>query len=127
MAAKVAACQVVWMRRMLRDLCHEQDKGTTIYFDNSSAIDLSKNSVFHKRTKHIDAKFHFIRELVNNGEIVLQHCRTEEQFVDILTKPLTQKNFNYLRKCLGMQENPTVEIKRECWNINSNCPHTVDG
>eukprot|EP00253_Pinus_taeda_P016301 PITA_16301 len=70
-ATTTAACQAVWLRRVLRDLCHEQENGTTIYCDNSSAITLSKNSVFHKRTKHIDTKFHFIRELVNNGEIVL--------------------------------------------------------
>ena len=69
-AATAAACQAVSMRRMLRSLCHEQVKGTTIYCDNSSAIALSKNSVFHKRMKHIDAKYHYIRELVNNGEIV---------------------------------------------------------
>ena len=105
MATTTATCQAVWMWRMLRCLCHEQVKGTTIYCDNISAIALSKNSVFHKRKKHIDAKYHYIRELVNNGEIALQHCRTEEQFVDILTKPLGQKNFNYLKKCLGMQEN----------------------
>ena len=70
--------------------------------------------MFHKRTKHIDAKFHYIRELVNNGEIVLKHCRTEEQFADILKKPLGQKSFDYLRKCMGVIENPTVEFKGEC-------------
>eukprot|EP00253_Pinus_taeda_P023909 PITA_23909 len=70
-ATTAATCQAVWLRRVLRDLCHEQENGTTIYCDNSSAIALSKNSVFHKRTKHINTKFHFIRELVNNGEIVL--------------------------------------------------------
>ena len=82
--------------------------------DNSSAIALSKNSVFHKRTKHIDTKFHFIRELVNNGEIVLQHCIIEDQFADILTKPFAQKSFEQFRKCLGRLENPTVEFKGEC-------------
>ena len=94
-AATVAVCQAIWMRRMLRSLCQEQAKGTVIYCDNSSAIALSKNYVFHKRTKHIDTKFHYIRELVNNGEIVLQHCRTEEQFADILTKPLRRKSFEF--------------------------------
>eukprot|EP00253_Pinus_taeda_P030370 PITA_30370 len=68
-AATAAACQAVWMRRMLRSLCREQEKATMIFCDNSSAIALSKNSVFHKRTKHIDTRFHYIRELVNNGEI----------------------------------------------------------
>ena len=76
---------------MLRDLRHEKDKGTTIFCDNNSTIALSKNFVFHKRTKHIDAKYHFIREIVNNSEIVLQHCRSEEQFADILTKDWDRK------------------------------------
>ena len=116
-AATAAACQTVWLRRVLRDLCHEQEKGTTIYCDNSLAIALSKNSVFHKITKHIDTKFHFICELVNNGEIVLQHCRTEDQRADILTKPLGKKSFDHFKKCMRMQKNPAVEIKGECWNL----------
>eukprot|EP00253_Pinus_taeda_P018634 PITA_18634 len=87
-AATVGACQAVWMRRMLRSLGREQAEATVIFCDNSSAIALSKNSVFHKRTKHIDTRFHYIRELVNNGEIVLEHCRTQEQVADILTKLL---------------------------------------
>eukprot|EP00253_Pinus_taeda_P005839 PITA_05839 len=113
-AATAAACQAFWMRRMLRSLGQEQAKGTVIYCDNSSAIALSKNSVFHKRTKHIDTRFHYIRELVNNGEIVLVHCKTQEQVADILTKPLGQKSFEFLRKCLGMTDNPAVETKGEC-------------
>eukprot|EP00253_Pinus_taeda_P022186 PITA_22186 len=113
-AATAAACQAVWMRRMFRSLGQEQAKATVIFCDNSSAIALSKNSVFHKRTKHIDTRFHYIRELVNNGEIVLEHCRTQEQVADIiLTKPLDQKSFEFLRKCLGMIECPAVEIKGE--------------
>eukprot|EP00253_Pinus_taeda_P035853 PITA_35853 len=113
-AATATTCQAVWMRRTLRSLCEEQAKGTMIFCDNSSAIALSNNSLFHKRTKHIDTRSHFIRELVNNGEIVLQHCRTQEQVADILTKPLDQKSFESLRKCLGMTDNPAVEIKGEC-------------
>eukprot|EP00253_Pinus_taeda_P007274 PITA_07274 len=103
-AATASNIQAVWLRRVLRDLCHAQENGTTIYCDNSSAIALSKNSVFHKRTRHINTKFHFICELVNNGEIVLQHCRTEDQLADILTKPLAKKRFNHFRTGLGMQQ-----------------------
>eukprot|EP00253_Pinus_taeda_P036610 PITA_36610 len=113
-AATAAACQAVWMRRMLRSLGQAQAKGTMIFCDNSSAIALSNNFVFHKRTKHIDTRFHYIRELVNDGEIVLQHCRTQEKVADILTKPLRQKSFEFLRKCLGMTDNAAVEIKGEC-------------
>eukprot|EP00253_Pinus_taeda_P035760 PITA_35760 len=113
-AATTAVCQAVWMRRMLKSLGQEQAKTTVFFCDDGSTIALSKNSVFHKRTKHIDTRFHFIKELVNNGEIVLEHCRTQEQVADILTKPLDQKNFEFLRKCLGMIDNPTVESKGEC-------------
>eukprot|EP00253_Pinus_taeda_P012637 PITA_12637 len=114
MAATTTACQAVWMRRMLRSLCQEQTKGTMIFCDNSSPIALSKNSVFHKRMKHIETKFHYIRELVSNGEIVLKHCRTQEQIANILTKPLEHKSFEFFRKCLGMTDKPAVEIKGEC-------------
>ena len=93
MTTTTTTCQAVWMRVMLRDLCHEQVKGTTIYCDNSSAIALSNNSVFHKSTKHIDAKYNFIRELVNNGEVVLNHCRTQEQFADIFDKTIGEEKF----------------------------------
>eukprot|EP00253_Pinus_taeda_P009660 PITA_09660 len=64
--ATATTCQAVWMRRMLRSLGQEQAKATMIFCDNSSAIALSKNSVFHKRKKHIDTRFHYIRELVSN-------------------------------------------------------------
>ena len=79
-----------------------QDRPTTIYCDNKSAIALSKNRVFHKRKKHIDTRYHFIRELVNNREINLQHCRSEEQLADIFTKALAQEQFEILREALGI-------------------------
>lgn len=97
-----AVCQTVWMRRMLRDLRHDQEGMTTIFFHNTSAIALSMNFFFHKRTKNIDAKYHFIRELINNDEIVLHHCKSQEQFADIFTKPLPRESFVYLRDCLGI-------------------------
>ena len=98
--ATAAACQTIWMRRMLRDLRHDQEGTTIIFCDNTQAIALSKNSVFQKRTKHIDAKYHFIRELINNDEIVLQHCTSQGQFVDVFTKPLAGEIFVYLRNYL---------------------------
>ena len=63
-ATITSGCQAVWLRIFLRYLCHEQEKGPTIYCDNSLVIALFKKFVFHKRKKHIDTKFHFIRELV---------------------------------------------------------------
>jgi hypothetical protein len=78
----------VWLRRILKDILHTENDPTPIFCDNTSAIALSKNHVFHKKRKHIDTRFYFIRELVNNGDIVLQLCGSRDQLADIFTKPL---------------------------------------
>ncbi|XP_059076754.1 secreted RxLR effector protein 161-like [Cryptomeria japonica] len=70
-AATLAACQAVWMRIVLSDLGHQQEEPMKIYCDNS-AIALSKNHVFHNRSKNIDIQYYFIRELVNNVDICLE-------------------------------------------------------
>ena len=101
-AATSTACQAVRMWRILKDLSQNQQEPTTIFCDNNSAIAWSKNHVFHKRTKHIDTRFHFIRELVNNKEICLEFRRYEDQLADIFTKPLERDTFHYLHSCLGM-------------------------
>ncbi|XP_039159594.1 uncharacterized protein LOC120289129 [Eucalyptus grandis] len=76
-------------------------EATPILCDNKSAIAISKNPVFHRRTKHIDIKYHFIREEQNNEEIELKYCKTEEQVADIFTKALPLAKFETLRKKLG--------------------------
>lgn len=68
-ATIATTCQEVWMRSTLRDLCQNQEGTTTIFCDNSLTIALSKNYFFHNKTKQIDAKYHFIRVLINHGEI----------------------------------------------------------
>jgi hypothetical protein len=70
--------------------------------DSRSAISLSKNLVFHARSKHIDVCFHFIRECVGDGKLDIEHVRTEEQIADILTKPLARTQFCELRAKLGI-------------------------
>jgi hypothetical protein len=65
-------------------------------------IALSKNHVFHKKRKHIDTRFHFIRELVNNGDIALQFYGSRDQLVDIFTKPLGKSIFDFQRQHLGI-------------------------
>jgi hypothetical protein len=63
---------------------------------------LSKNHVFHKKTKHIDTRYHFISELVNNKEICLEFCRSKEQVTYIFTKSLARDAFQKLHNCLGV-------------------------
>ena len=66
---------------MLRDLHCDQEGVKTIFYDNTSTIAFSKNSLFQKRTNHIDAKYHFIKELIKDDEIVLQHCRSHNSLL----------------------------------------------
>lgn len=90
------------MKQMLRD--YEFLQGTmSLFVDNKSAIDISKNLVQHSKTKHIDIKHHFIRELVDEKVVSLDHVKTENQLADILIKPLDSKRFKYLRSACNAQ------------------------
>ena len=103
-AAALCACQCVWLRRVLEKIEVEAKTATTIMCDNSSTIQLSKNPVFHGKSKHIDVKFHFLRDLVNNGIIKLNYCASENQIADIMTKPLKLEQFEKLRGMLGVTD-----------------------
>lgn len=103
-AAANSATQVLWLRRILGVLQHKQVGPTTIYCDSKSAIELSKNPVLHGRSKHIDIKYHFIRELVREKVIEVDYCRTEDQVADIFTKALKMETFVKLKKMLGMSK-----------------------
>lgn len=101
-AASACACQAIWFKRILEELGHELEGSTFILCDNTSTIKLSKNPVFNGRCKHIGVRFHFLRDLVNNGEISLEHCGTHEQVADIFTKPLNRETFERMRSRLGI-------------------------
>ncbi|KAL0321431.1 UNVERIFIED_CONTAM: Retrovirus-related Pol polyprotein from transposon RE1 [Sesamum radiatum] len=77
--AAAASNQATWLRRILEDMGEKQEEPTTIYCDNKSAIAITKNPVQHNRTKHIDIKYHALREATTRGEIELKYCSTEEQ------------------------------------------------
>lgn len=101
-SATGAACEAIWLRRILNDLGFKQEEPTVIYCDNKSAIHLSKNPVLHSRSKHIELRYHFIREMVIQKEIDLQFCSTHDQLVDVLTKSLTKEKFAFYRQQLGV-------------------------
>lgn len=103
-AATNDICEAVWLRRILHDLHQRVASPKTIYYDNMSAIAMTKNSVFRSRTKHIEIRHHYIRELVKADEIEIQFCKTGEQFAHIFTKPITAENFIHFREKLGMQD-----------------------
>ena len=70
-----------------------------LHCDSQSAIYLAKNQVYHARTKHIDVRFHRIRELVSSGELLLEKVHTSENATDMLTKPVTTDKFKH---CLDL-------------------------
>jgi hypothetical protein len=100
-AAGSSCSQMVWMKQMLQEYNVEQDV-MTLYCDNLSSISISKNPVQHSRTKHIDIRHHYIRDLVEDKVVTLEHIATEEQLADVLTKALDANRFEELRGKLGV-------------------------
>lgn len=97
-AASTAACQAVWLRRLLADLAKREVQKVSLKIDNQAAISLCKNPVHHERSKHIDTRFHHIRECIEEGMIEVQHVNTNDQLADILTKSLGRQKFIDMRK-----------------------------
>ena len=109
-AAAMATSQVYWLRKILGDIGMKQKEATELFCDNQSAIAMSKNPVFHSRTRHINIKYHFIREAIEEGEVQLTFCKSEDQVADIFTKALPKEKFFKFRELLGVMEQ---HIKRE--------------
>lgn len=102
----IAACQaikeLIWLKGLLSELVTGMDLKAKFFIDNQSAIRLIRNPVFHKRTKHIDVQFHFIREKFEEDNFELEYINTDEQVADILTKSLTKSRHGYLCKLLNL-------------------------
>jgi hypothetical protein len=101
-AGAAGACQAVWLNRLLEELTGISPQQPILRMDNQSAIALSKNPVLHDRSKHIDTKFHFIRQCVEDGRLCLDYVQTQEQLADVLTKSLGRARFCELRDKIGI-------------------------
>ena len=75
-AAAIAACQAVWLRRLLGELTGAEARPPALMVDNQPAIALTKNLVHHDRSKHIDVKFHFLRDYIDGGQIIIEFVET---------------------------------------------------
>ena len=73
-----------------------------VYCDNSSAINISKNPMQHSKSKHIEIRYHFIRDLIERKIVCLEYIPTERQIADIFTKPLDRNKFETLRQVIGV-------------------------
>ena len=110
MAATAAAQQALWLRNLISEIRNEKPKAVALYVDNNSAIALMKNPVFHGRSKHIDIKYHFIRQCVERGQIVVRRVCTDEQKADALTKPLSVGKLTVMRHLLGVRDLSVCQV-----------------
>ena len=101
-AAATAACQVVWLRRLLGELTGVEAHPPALMVDNQPAIALAKNPVMHDWSKHIDVKFHFLRDCVDGGQIIIELVEIGRQLADIFIKPLGRLRLTELKKMIDM-------------------------
>ena len=100
-AASEACKEALWLSRLVADLgCTKHIP--LLHCDNQSAIQLARNPVFHSKTKHIDVKYHFIREVIEDKLVQLVKIHTDDNPTDLLTKSLRSERFAYCRGLMGI-------------------------
>lgn len=103
-AAAQAVKEMVWIDRLMVDILSKCENPSMLV-DNQSEIRLIKNMEFHKRTKHIDVMYNFIREKFNDDFFKLFYVDTNNQIADIFTKPLPKHKFQKFRSLMGICRN----------------------
>ena len=96
MAVCDAAREVSWARNLLHELGFDQRGATTIFNDNMACVAMSNHDVNHSRAKHIDLRYYYVRELVEEKKISVNFVPSKENIADFLTKPLGRVLFNRL-------------------------------
>ena len=112
-SASDASREAIWLRKLLSDLFDSSLEPVVIHCDNQSCIKISENPVFHDRSKHMEMKYHYVRDMVQRRAVSLRYIPTDEQTMDVLTKPLSKMKFEYFRDKLGVVENAPL-AEREC-------------
>jgi len=109
-ALSVAFREAFCLRNLLTALFDHEMDPTIIHCDNQKH---SENHVFHDRSKHIEIKYQYIRNMVQRKEVHMQYLPTHEHIANILTKPLSKMKFEYFHERLGLVENASL-AEREC-------------
>ena len=104
MALSAATQEAVWLRQLLADLKATPGRPTLMMEDNQGTIAIAKNPTVQARTKHIDIRYHYVHEAVQDEIIELHYCPTSTMIADLLTKPLPRRQFENLRLAMGMEE-----------------------
>ena len=95
-AMSTACSEIVWLRGLLEKLGFPHTTSTPLHVDNTSAIQIATNPVFHERTKHIEVDYHSIRDTLESWVISLPHISSDLQVADVFTKALTQQRHQFL-------------------------------
>jgi len=104
--------EAIWLKKLFIELdIMKVNEPVLIFEDNQSCIKISKNDSNHGRMKHVNIKYHFIREQVESGEVKIQYCKTENMKADMFTKSLAKSQFECLRKQIGIEPNSLLHSK----------------
>ena len=101
MALAEAVKEAIWLQGLVSDLGLMQNK-STMFCDSQSAIYLTKNQMYHERTKHIDVRYHFIRDIVSQGTIVVQKVSTYDNPADMMIKTVSVSKFRHCLDLVGV-------------------------
>lgn len=99
-------CQGIWLSE-LKHLKVQTEETFMLKMDNTYAMSLAKNPISHGRSKHIYVKFHFLRDMVNKGQVELKYCKTESQLANLFSKAFNQRRFEFLIFEVGIS---TIEV-----------------
>jgi hypothetical protein len=123
-ALSEAVKEVIWLRRMLAEFGYSLKSPTTVYADNQSAIKLVDKEKYSNSTKHIDTRYHFVKETKKDGCIDVYYVSSEDNLADMLTKPLGRIKLINLRSKSGVIEVLLsgseycfgIFVEEECWS-----------
>jgi hypothetical protein len=95
--------EAIWLKSLFESISIKMVKPITIFEDNTGCINIANNPINHKRTKHIDIKYHFTREQIQNKVIIVKYLSTGDQLADIFTKPVPAQRYVDIRTKLGIE------------------------
>jgi len=107
-----AGQQLCWLRTFFEDIGYSQEIPTTLFCDNQGAIVLTKDLEYCAKTKHIQWKYHYIRDdVVAKGQAIIQYIPTDDMVADIFTKPLSLEKFEKFSHALGLRFRSSGSVK----------------
>ena len=120
MALSEATQEAVWLKSFMRELGKQaRDNALIVYEDNHGVIALAKNPEFHKSTKHINIRYHFVREKVEDGQVVLPSFSTQDMLADIMTKAIAAPQYAVIHL--------SQRLSHACLSINTFVLLTANG